>query len=76
MTNPFDDPATEFCVLRNSEGQHSLWPTFREVPAGWTPVGPVGTRESCARWVDEHWTDMTPASLRAASQDGRLGQTN
>ncbi|WP_415878029.1 MbtH family protein [Mycetohabitans rhizoxinica] len=35
MTNPFDDPNGSFLVLVNSENQHSLWPNFAEVPAGW-----------------------------------------
>ena len=31
--NPFDDESGEFFVLRNDEGQHSLWPSFAAVPA-------------------------------------------
>ena len=33
-TNPFDDEDGRFYVLVNDEDQHSLWPTFSEVPAG------------------------------------------
>lgn len=32
--NPFDDEAGTFFVLVNDEEQHSLWPTFADVPAG------------------------------------------
>ena len=53
MASPFDDPAAEFRVLRNAAGEYSLWPTFREIPAGWVTVGPTGSRETCSRWVDE-----------------------
>lgn len=53
MASPFDDPAAEFRVLRNATGEYSLWPTFRENPAGWVTVGPTGSRETCSRWVDE-----------------------
>ena len=35
MTNPFEDQDGEYLVLVNDEGQHSLWPAFREIPAGW-----------------------------------------
>lgn len=66
-SNPFDDQDGRFLVLVNSEEQYSLWPTFAEVPSGWQPVfgGPDGTdRESALRYVDEHWTDMRPRSLR------------
>lgn len=67
MTNPFDDPDGTFLVLVNDEDQHSLWPEFAEVPDGWTVVhGPAG-REECIGYVNEHWTDMRPRSLREAS---------
>ena len=32
-TNPFEDPEGRYLVLVNDEGQHSLWPSFAEVPA-------------------------------------------
>jgi MbtH protein len=63
MTNPFDDEDGEFCVLINDEGQYSLWPTFKEVPAGWSTVGPVGKRQACLDYIEENWTDMRPKSL-------------
>lgn len=67
MTNPFDDPDGTFLVLVNDEDQHSLWPEFADVPDGWTIVhGPAG-REDCLSYVNEHWTDMRPRSLREAS---------
>ena len=66
-TNPFDDPEGKFFVLVNDEEQHSLWPTFADVPAGWSVVfgGPDGSdRDSALRFVEENWTDMRPLSLR------------
>jgi uncharacterized protein YbdZ (MbtH family) len=63
MTNPFEDENAEYLVLVNHENQYSLWPGFREVPAGWTPVGPKGKRQECLDWVEATWTDMRPASL-------------
>jgi MbtH protein len=65
MTNPFDDEDGEFLVLVNDEGQYSLWPTFKDVPAGWTAVGPRGARKDCLAYIEEHWTDMRPKSLIA-----------
>lgn len=32
MTNPFEDENGTYLVLVNHEGQHSLWPSFAEVP--------------------------------------------
>ncbi|MHC1560098.1 MbtH family protein [Actinomycetospora sp. C-140] len=68
MTNPFDDADGRFLVLVNDEDQHSLWPVFADVPAGWHVVfgaPPEGeTREACLSYVEEHWTDLRPRSLR------------
>ncbi|MEV7771723.1 MbtH family protein [Kitasatospora sp. NPDC086791] len=63
--NPFDDPDGSFHVLVNDEGQHSLWPAFAEVPAGWRTVLADADRESAIAYVDANWTDMRPASLVA-----------
>ncbi|MFJ7418824.1 MbtH family protein [Streptomyces uncialis] len=66
--NPFEDPEGRFLVLVNDENQHSLWPSFAEVPAGWRTVLGEDTRESCLAYVEEHWTDLRPASLVAAQE--------
>jgi len=65
--NPFDDETASFYVLVNGEEQHSLWPTFKQVPGGWSIVfGAEGgaSRQACLDYVDENWTDMRPKSLR------------
>jgi MbtH protein len=64
-TNPFEDPQGRFLVLVNAEQQHSLWPSFAEVPAGWRTVFGEDTREACLAYVESHWTDLRPASLVA-----------
>lgn len=64
MTNPFEDPQGRFFVLVNDEQQHSLWPTFAEVPAGWTKVFGEDSRDACLAYVEQHWTDLRPASIR------------
>ncbi|MEV5014386.1 MbtH family protein [Streptomyces sp. NPDC053780] len=63
MTNPFDDENGVYLVLVNDEGQHSLWPSFVEVPAGWTVVHGEDTRAACLAYVEKHWTDLRPKSL-------------
>ncbi|GFG67812.1 protein mbtH [Mycobacterium kubicae] len=65
-TNPFDDDAGSFYVLINDEEQHSLWPAFAEVPAGWRVVTGPGTRADCLAYVEHNWADMRPKSLREA----------
>lgn len=64
-TNPFDDPQGRFLVLVNEENQHSLWPAFAEVPHGWRTAFGEDTRTACLAWIEEHWTDLRPASLIA-----------
>lgn len=66
-SNPFDDENATFFVLVNDEDQHSLWPTFKQVPEGWRIVfgDDSGTgRQACLDYVDAHWTDLRPRSLR------------
>ncbi|WP_158850796.1 MbtH family protein [Saccharothrix deserti] len=64
MTNPFEDPEGRFHVLVNDEGQHSLWPSFADIPAGWTAEFGPDTRDACVAYVEEHWTDLRPLTLR------------
>jgi MbtH protein len=72
-TNPFDDDTGVFSVLVNDEDQHSLWPAFADVPAGWRVVFGTDTRANCLAYVEQHWTDMRPASLREAMAGDRAG---
>jgi MbtH protein len=58
--------ARRWTVLMNDEEQYSLFPQTLAVPGGWRAVGFEGDQEHCERYVDEHWTDMRPASLRRA----------
>ena len=63
MTNPFEDENGVFHVLVNEEGQHSLWPSFIAVPAGWTIVHESDSRAACLEFINQHWTDLRPKSL-------------
>jgi MbtH protein len=63
MTNPFEDNDGTYLVLVNDEGQHSLWPSFADVPAGWTVAHGADTRQACLDYIERSWTDMRPKSL-------------
>ncbi|WP_278045214.1 MbtH family protein [Actinomadura roseirufa] len=65
--NCFDDPAGEFLVLVNDEGQHSLWPGFTDVPAGWRMVRGPGSRADCMAYIEENWTELRIRSLIASA---------
>ncbi|MFC4120478.1 MbtH family protein [Nonomuraea zeae] len=62
-TNPFEDPDGVYHVLVNDEGQHSLWPAFADVPAGWSVAQAATDRQAALDYVTANWTDMRPASL-------------
>ncbi|BCZ24648.1 MbtH family protein [Mycobacterium senriense] len=62
--NPFDDDNGSFFVLVNNEEQHSLWPTFTVVPAGWRVVFGEADRATCLHYIEETWPDMRAKSLR------------
>lgn len=57
-TNP------QFEVVRNEQGQYSLWPVGKPMANGWTAAGLRGERQVCLDYITEHWTDMRPRSLR------------
>ena len=68
MSNPFDDEKLLFKVLVNDEGQHSLWPAFADVPAGWEVRVQDSPRSDCLSFIEENWTDMRPRSLVEAME--------
>jgi MbtH protein len=79
MTNPFEDENGTYHVLINEEGQHSLWPSFVEVPNGWTIILKSDSRAACLEFINRNWTDMRPRSLIEAMDgvaDGQQSREN
>lgn len=70
-TNPFDDENGTFYALVNDEGQYSLWPTFADVPAGWTVAHGPADKAACLEHVEQNWTDLRPRSLVERTEAGR-----
>lgn len=71
-TSCFDRDDETFIALVNHEDQYSLWPHWKAVPAGWTPVdGVKGDKKTVLAHIEAAWTDMRPRSLRdwMAAQD-------
>ncbi|GAB3840618.1 MbtH family protein [Kribbella italica] len=64
-TNPFESEDATYVILVNAEQQHSLWPDFAAVPAGWDQVFGPDSRQACLEFVEKNWTDITPLSLQA-----------
>lgn len=59
-----------FTVVMNHEGQQSIWPSGRVLPAGWTETGVRGDREECLAHIERTWTDLRPLSLRRRMEAG------
>ena len=57
-----------YIVVINDEEQYSIWPEWRQIPAGWRAVGKGGTKDECVAYIDEVWTDMRALSLRLAME--------
>ena len=63
MSN-IDDEEQTFLVVVNDEGQHSIWPDFKAVPAGWPELGFSRLKQDCLDHIAKVWTDMRPLSLQ------------
>jgi len=59
-------PTSQFLVAVNDEEQYSLWTVDTPLPEGWHAVpGTVGqARDQCLQWVETHWKDMRPKSVK------------
>lgn len=63
MASPFEDEISLFRILVNNEGQHSLWPSSIEIPAGWVTVHGPTAKAACLEFVESNWTDLRPLGL-------------
>jgi MbtH protein len=65
-----DDENLQYRVVVNHEEQYSIWPAGRDNPPGWLDGGAdgdggvTGTKAECLEWIERHWSDMRPLSLR------------
>jgi MbtH protein len=64
-----DDTRT-YKVVFNDEEQYSIWESERPNPLGWRNAGMSGSREQCLAHIERVWSDMRPASLRRAMDEG------
>jgi MbtH protein len=58
------DDTTTYRVVVNHEEQYSIWPAWKDIPAGWKDTGKQGPKADCLAYIKEVWTDMRPLSLR------------
>ena len=72
--NPFEEENETFVVVVNDEGQYSIWPESREIPAGFKSTGKAGKKKECLDHIEETWTDMRPKSLREKKREAEDGE--
>lgn len=58
MAQSLLDADGTFVVLRNGQGEYSIWPAKKSIPPGWEDVEFRGSKEECRARVDEAWTDL------------------
>jgi len=78
MSTTDEQDATVYRVVVNHEEQYSIWPEWKDIPAGWRATGPTGKKDECLAYIKEVWTDMRPLSLRqrmAAQEDASRKQS-
>lgn len=61
-----EDPFKEYCVVMNIEEQYSIWPTSKDIPAGWSLIEKVGSKLECLEYIKKVWVDMRPKSIKNA----------
>ena len=64
MNDEEREDKTIYDVVVNHEEQYSIWPTYKDIPAGWKAVGKQGPKAECLAYIKEVWTDMRPLSAR------------
>ena len=74
MQSPFDSTTSKLYVVSNEEEQYSLWPDFQPVPTGWVVRHGPDSRAACLEFVERHWTDIRPRSVRESTQADRSGK--
>ena len=55
-----------YTVVVNEQGQYSIWPAERPLPAGWRAEGEPTAKADCLAYIERTWTDMRPHSIRTA----------
>lgn len=54
----------KYYVVINEEEQYSIWPSYKQVPAGWAIIGEPKIKSACLTYIEQVWVDMRPLSLR------------
>jgi uncharacterized protein YbdZ (MbtH family) len=68
-SDPDKEDNTIYRVVVNHEEQYSVWPEYKDIPAGWRDINVIGPKADCLAHIKEVWTDMRPLSLRKKMEE-------
>ncbi|GIF96873.1 amino acid adenylation domain-containing protein [Catellatospora citrea] len=54
------DHEQQYRTVVNDDGQFSVWPQDRPLPAGWRDAGGSGSRQDCLAHIGRVWDDIRP----------------
>ena len=72
MTCLFDDESQQYFILVNAYNQHSIWPHSLPLPDGWQAIHGPAERCAAVHFVDQHWTDLRPATYPATRHQASI----
>jgi MbtH protein len=55
-----NDDDLEYEVMVNNEDQYCLWPILKAVPSGWQQIGPIGSKQDCLAYIEQHYRWRSP----------------
>lgn len=64
-----ENPQEMYYVVKNTEEQYSIWPSYKQIPKGWENVGGPRIKPDCLSYIEEIWIDMRPLSLRKQMEE-------
>ena len=70
MDDPGNMTENAFVVAVNDRGQHALWQTGIDLPAGWQRQSAGMSRQACLDAIAAAWPDIAPAGTRGADGSG------
>ncbi len=54
-----ENPNGTYVVLKNKDGQYSLWPSFLDIPGGWNVIFGEDNRDNCMNYIETNWKDLS-----------------
>lgn len=63
---------SRYSVVKNDQGEYSIWKADTELPAGWFTVGFEGSKQECLHHIGVMWHGLSPnrgAAVRGTTEN-------